>query len=155
MRHIKSIFLVLFVLFSFQSLATHIRAGEVIARRVDNITLTYEFTFFGYRDVDGVLFGQGRFDFGDGEIHGDDPGESIPWTNIVNLGNGVERWEFTLTHTYQAPNNYLVSYQEDFRNDGILNITGSVNTSFYVETLIVIDPFIGINNNSILHCTTH
>ena len=130
-------------------MSTHIRAGEIIARRVDNVTLTYEFTFFGYRDQEGVLFGQGRFDFGDGEIYGDDPDEPIPWTNIVDLGNGVERWEFTLVHTYQAPNNYLVSYTEDFRNADIQNITGSVNTSFYVETLIVIDPLIGENNTPV------
>ncbi len=149
MRYPRLVFILFLLVFSFTSRATHIRAGEVIARRVDNVSLTYAFTFFGYRDIDGVVFGQGRFDFGDGEIHGDDNDESIPWTNITDLGNGVERWEFTLIHTYQAPNNYLVSYAEDFRNENILNISGSVNTSFYVETLIVIDPFIGINNTPV------
>ena len=97
--------------------ATHIRAGEVIARRISS--LTYEFTFFGYRDQDGVLFGQGRFDFGDGFIYGDDSDEPIPWTNITDLGNGVERWQFSLVHTYEGASNYLVSYTEDFRNADI------------------------------------
>ncbi|MEP5611248.1 MAG: gliding motility-associated C-terminal domain-containing protein, partial [Cyclobacteriaceae bacterium] len=140
MRHLKILFLFLFSLIALTSKATHIRAGEVIAERIS--ALTYKFTFFGYRDLDGVLFGQGRFSFGDGEIYGDDQDEPIPWTNITDLGNGVERWEFSLTHTYQAPNNYLVSYTEDFRNADIQNITGSINTSFYVETLVVIDALI-------------
>ena len=141
MRPLKIFFLSLFSLAVFSAKATHIRAGEVIAERIS--ALTYKFTFFGYRDQDGVLFGQGQFSFGDGEIFGDDQNEQIPWSpNIVNLGNGVERWEFSLTHTYQAPNNYLVSYTEDFRNADIQNITGSINTSFYVETLVVIDALI-------------
>ncbi|MEQ9404179.1 MAG: gliding motility-associated C-terminal domain-containing protein [Cyclobacteriaceae bacterium] len=146
MRFKKVIFLLSFLFAGFESMATHIRAGEVIARRVDNVSLTYVFTFFGYRDQEGVQFGQGRFDFGDGDIYGDDPNEPIPWENITDLGNGVERWEFSISHIYQAPNNYLVSYTEDFRNDAIQNIAGSINTSFYVETLIVIDPLIGENN---------
>ena len=38
--------------------ATHIRAGEIIARRIDNLTFTYEFIFIGYRDTDsGIEFG--------------------------------------------------------------------------------------------------
>lgn len=139
------------LVFFVDSMATHIRAGEVIARRVDNSSLQYAFTFFGYRDQEGVQFGQGRFDFGDGSVWGDIPEEQIPWdlNRIVDLGNGVERWEFTLFHTYEAANNYLVSYSEDFRNADIQNITGSINTSFHVETLIVIDPLIGENNTPI------
>ncbi|MEP0987768.1 gliding motility-associated C-terminal domain-containing protein [Ekhidna sp.] len=134
-----------FLFFSFLSFAaiiahaTHIRAGEVIAKRVSG--LTYEFTFIGYRDVEGVPFGNGVFDFGDGTTFGGE-NEAIPWGNIEDLGNGVEKWEFTLTHTYSGSANYLVSYQEDFRNANIQNMSGSVNTSFYVETLIIIDPLI-------------
>ncbi|MEP1096017.1 MAG: gliding motility-associated C-terminal domain-containing protein, partial [Cyclobacteriaceae bacterium] len=121
-------------------MATHIRAGEVVAKKIS--ALTYEFTFFGYRDQDGVIFGNGRFDFGDGAFAGDGTDREIPWdqSRIVFLGNGVERWEFSLTHTYQAPNNYLVSYTEENRNDNILNIPNL--TPFHVETLVVIDALI-------------
>lgn len=144
----KVIFFLGLTLLSLKAQATHIRAGEVIAKRLDNVSLTYSFTFFGYRDVDGVVFGQGSFDFGDGEVYGEGPGETIPWdeSKKVVLGNGVERWQFTLDHTYQAANIYRVSYSEENRNADIQNMTGSVNTPFYVETLIVIDPLIGINN---------
>ncbi|MEO9484087.1 MAG: gliding motility-associated C-terminal domain-containing protein [Ekhidna sp.] len=141
MRYIKYLFVCIFSIVAITSKATHIRAGEVIARRVSG--LTYEFTFFGYRDVEGVPFGQGIFDFGDGNFYGDDPEEVIPWSEDRELlGNGVERWRFTLRYTYAGGSNYLVSYKEDFRNADIQNISGSISTSFYVETLIVVDPLI-------------
>ncbi|GAB4236450.1 MAG: hypothetical protein Tsb0034_11100 [Ekhidna sp.] len=120
--------------------ATHIRAGEIIARRVSgNI---YSFTFIGYRDVEGVQFGNGTFDFGDGQVFGGVNGQTIPWAEPVNIGNGVERWQFTLVHEYSGGSNYLVSYTEDFRNENIQNISGSVSTPFHVETLIVLDALI-------------
>ena len=68
MRYLRYLLLSIFSIYSFISQATHIRAGEVIARRVSN--LTYEFTFTGYRDIEGVPFGQGAFDFGDGDFFG-------------------------------------------------------------------------------------
>lgn len=140
MRYLKSFTFLLLTLAFFSSRATHIRAGEVIAKRVSG--LTYQFTFYGYRDIEGVPFGNGTFDFGDDKTFGGENGEPIPWTNIVDLGNGVERWEFSLTHTYRGGSNYLVSYREENRNANIQNISGSISTSFYVETLIIVDPLI-------------
>ena len=143
-------FLVAFFLihfFCFEAVnASHIRAGEVIARRISNLTFEYEFTFIGYRDTDtGIDFGGGNFDFGDGTvISGDfDVLETQITANIV-------RAEFTLVHTYQAPNSYIVSYSEDNRNGGISNMENSLNTPFYTETLIIIDPFFGVNNTPVL-----
>lgn len=145
MRFLRFLFISVFVLATITSKATHIRAGEVIAKHVSG--LTYQFTFIGYRDSapGNVPFGQGLFDFGDGEFFGDDPDETIPWGPIEDLGNQVEKWQFTITHKYPGGSNYLVSYKEDFRNANIQNISGSVSTSFYVETLVVIDPLL-INN---------
>ncbi len=135
----------LFSLFILLAEASHIRAGEVIAKRISG--LTYQFTFIGYRDVEGIPFQQGIFDFGDGpdNVYGDEDDEPIPWGEIEDIGNGVERWQFTLTHTYGGASSYLVSYKERNRNANIQNIAGSNDTPFYVETLVVIDPLI-INN---------
>lgn len=128
------------ILLGYYSSATHIRAGEITAVQING--LTYEFTFTGYRDVDGVLFGNGVFDFGDGTIFGGSDGEVIPWETPVNIGNGVERWRFKLRKEYSAGAPYLVSYTEDFRNEDIQNISGSVSTSFHVETLVIVDQLI-------------
>ena len=132
-----------------QLVATHIRAGEIIARRIDNLSFTYEFTFIGYRDTDsGIQFGGGVFDLGDGTvIDGREDGFEITETQITS---NIVRAEFKIIHEFQAPNRYVVSYKEDFRNDGISNMDNSVNTSFYTESVIAIDPFFGINNTPIL-----
>ena len=49
-----SISLTLFYLFSDLN-ATHIRAGEIIAKRISSTSLTYEFTIIGYTDTDSTL----------------------------------------------------------------------------------------------------
>ncbi|WP_421889947.1 gliding motility-associated C-terminal domain-containing protein [Marinoscillum sp.] len=126
--------------------ATHIRAGEITARRINNLTLTYEFTFTGYRDSGSVIhFGDGIFRFGDSEIQ--ERGFNIVETPI---DNEIEMVQFKVVHTYQAANSYVVSYEEKFRNEGIINMDNSVNTTFYVESMIVIDPFFGLNNTPVL-----
>lgn len=146
MRYLKALFFFLIIFISFYSNATHIRAGEIVARRISS--LTYQFTFIGYRDVEGVPFGPGLFDFGDGDFYGDDEDEQNPWITPIDLGNGVEKWQFTLTHTYAAGDNYLVSYQEIYRNANIQNIENSDNVTFYVETFLIIDP-LRINNTPV------
>lgn len=145
MRYLR-VFIVFVFSFTLQNAsASHIRAGEIIATRVSG--LTYKFTFIGYRDVGGVEFGNGIFDFGDGNTFGgDNQNQIIPWITPIDLGNGVEKWQFSLTHTFNGPSGYLVSYNEENRNGDIQNIAGSINIPFYVETLIIIDPL--FSNNS-------
>ncbi len=124
--------------------ATHIRGGQIFYKKIS--ALTFQLTFVGYRDQQGVLFGQGVFDFGDGTLFGDDQDEVIPWEVQEDLGNGIERWEFTLVHTYPSSGIFVPSYTEDFRTASVQNISSSVETSFYVEAMILLDPL--INNSS-------
>lgn len=127
--------------------ATHIRAGEITARRIDNVSLTFEFTFTGFRDTGSVIeFGDGVFDFGDGQTN--EGWDYLP--SKTYIGNDIEMVEYKIVHVYTAPGSYLISYEEKFRNDGIVNMDNSVATTFYVESMIVIDPFFGLNNTPIL-----
>ena len=148
MRILKIFIFCICLIGVINSYATHIRAGEITATQIDG--LRYVFTFTGYRDVEGVLFGNGLFDFGDGTTYGGPDGETIPWEDPVDVGNGTERWRFSLTKTYNAGSTFLVSYTEDFRNADIENIAGSVSTSFHVETLIVVSRLIRNSTPSFL-----
>lgn len=126
--------------------ATHIRAGEITIERINCQGLTFRFTILGYRDTgspDDIQFGGGIFDFGD------DNKITIPEGGFTStyIGNEVERNVYVFEHTYSAAGTYTVSYLEQNRNDGILNIASSVTTPFYVESKIVIDPFLGCNNS--------
>ncbi|SMD43636.1 gliding motility-associated C-terminal domain-containing protein [Aquiflexum balticum DSM 16537] len=131
------------------SFATHIRAGEITAERVSIQTLTYRITVVGYTDTrSSVIFGPGEVNFGDGrEVQ---LNTEADFTLVESLGNQIEKNTFVVTHTYQGPGAYTIRFREFNRNDLTLNMDNSVDTPFYVETKIVIDPFIGINNSPVL-----
>ncbi|MEO9482597.1 MAG: hypothetical protein ABJG47_04100 [Ekhidna sp.] len=141
----KKILFAAFFLIIFSSSATHIRGGQIQSKMIG--ARTVEFTFIGYRDIEGVPFGQGIFYFGDGDIYGDDNTEIFEW-EVISSGSDTEIWSFKLIHTYESANVVQVSYSEDFRSSDIVNVVNSVSTSFHVEAMITFDPLIGITNSS-------
>ncbi|NHE55451.1 T9SS type B sorting domain-containing protein [Cyclobacterium plantarum] len=129
--------------------ATHIRAGEIIAERISTQTLTYKITVVGYTDTRStVIFGPGEIDFGDGrkEVLNTESDFNV----TESLGDNIEKNIFVITHTYQGPGNYTIRFMEFNRNANTLNMDQSVDTPFYIETMIRIDPFLGVNNSPIL-----
>ncbi|MDN5202961.1 gliding motility-associated C-terminal domain-containing protein, partial [Fulvivirgaceae bacterium BMA10] len=125
--------------------ATHIRAGEIIVERISTQSLTFRITIIAYTDTDGVEFGGGTLNFGDGtEVPIDTEKE---FSETRDLGNKVAVNIFVIEHTYPAPGLYTLRFLERNRNDNILNMVNSVNTPFYIETKMLIDPFIGLNNS--------
>ena len=129
--------------------ATHIRAGEITVVRVSCSALTYEITFTGYEDTDSpVTLGPGIINFGDGNERTLDEPDFIPIDSLV--AEGVRMRQFTVIHTYSSPGTYVVRFREFNRNEGVLNMTNSVGTPFYVESQIIIDPFLGCNNSPVL-----
>lgn len=140
------LFFLYMVLSLLELKATHIRAGEITAERINKQTLTYKFTFTGFRDSgSNIQFGSGKFNFGDGNSI-----EANFQIDKFAVSAEVEMVRFSVTHTYDAANSYVVSYKEEYRNDAIINMDNSVNTAFYVESLVVIDPFFGTNSTPIL-----
>lgn len=142
-------FLALVLCISQEALATHIRAGEIIAERVSTQTLTYRITVVGYTDTrSNVVFGPGSINFGDGrEVQLNTESDFVV---TEALGNQIEKNTFVITHTYQGPGEYIIRFKEFNRNDNTLNMDNSVDTPFYVETMIRIDPFFGVNNSPVL-----
>ncbi|WP_018474520.1 T9SS C-terminal target domain-containing protein [Echinicola pacifica] len=142
---------VLLTLAGFHELmATHIRAGEIIAERISTTSLTYRIVVVGYTDTrSSVVFGPGKIAFGDGRVVENLNTES-DFSRVESLGNQIEKNIFVITHTYQGPGQYTIRFQEFNRNDLTLNMDNSVETPFYIETMITIDPFVGINNSPIL-----
>lgn len=145
---------VLFIVASSQmAQATHLRAGEIIVERVNCNSLTFKITITVYTNTNStVLFGgeQDELNFGDGT-----PIQLVPETqNTVrrdlNPDGSVATASFTTYHTYAGPGNYVISYIEPNRNEGVLNMDNSVNTTFYIETSVTIDPFLGCNSSPVL-----
>lgn len=129
-------------------LATHIRAGEIVAVRTSNASLTYKFTVVGYTDTgSSVIFGGGEIDFGDGTVLS--LTDAAEQSGTTPLEDEVAYNFFEITHTFAAPGKYTVRYNERNRNAGVQNMSNSVDTPFYIETTILIDPFVGLNNTPV------
>jgi gliding motility-associated-like protein len=141
--------LCILILSASQSFATHIRAGEITAERVSIQTLTYKITVVGYTDTrSSVVFGPGDINFGDGRQVS--LNTESDFVLVESLGNQIEKNTFVIEHTFQGPGKYTIWFREFNRNDLTLNMDNSVETPFYVETQITIDPFIGVNNSPVL-----
>lgn len=146
---IQMVLMLLFLMASVKVYATHIRAGEIIAELIDCQSNRYRFTLIGYTDTgSSVLFGAGDMKFGDGSPPiGFTPGSP---DFFQDLGDEVALNIFYAEHTFPGPGTYTVSYREFNRNASVANMDNSVNTPFYIETQIVVDPFFGCNNTPVL-----
>lgn len=129
------------LLFATDLQATHLRAGEITARRIG--TLEYEFVITIYTDnSSGADSPQLTLNFGDGTTGvalRDAPGK-------INIGNNTSVATYTIRHTYPSPGAFRVFFKEENRNPNVLNMSESILTPFSLETLVIIDPVIGLNN---------
>ncbi|TRX61791.1 gliding motility-associated C-terminal domain-containing protein [Fulvivirga sp. M361] len=147
-----------------QLYATHLRAGEIIVRRDNCSANIFTITIIVYTDTGSdVRFGEGILDFGDGSDTFTVPvinnGNAVTWPDVQNpasididgLGNEVSAASFTIDHVYSsAAPFYVITYTEPNRNEGVVNIDNSVNTTFHLETQISLDASLGCNNSPVL-----
>lgn len=127
-------------------LATHLRAGEITIERQSCTNLTFKITITVYTNTGSeIRFGDGLLDFGDNTAPLTTP--TIENTSRPDLGPDIGIVVFTTTHTYSGVGRYVISYLEANRNAGILNMFNSVETRFYLESQINIDPFLGCDNS--------
>ncbi len=133
--------------------ATHLRAGDITVTRPSCQSLEYIITLHVYTRVDPptvtVVFGGGILNFGDGT--------NVKTRNVPNPpviaqvdNGGVGDVEYSVTHTFPGPGTYTITYTEQNRNDGVLNMTNSVQTPFFIQTQITISPILGCDNSPVL-----
>jgi gliding motility-associated-like protein len=139
--YIKLLFL-LFILFVIDSTAqaSHIRAGEITAVRVNNKTYTFTLTVYGNR-YSPVRSDVVEIDFGD--LTSQNVSYNAP---EVNVSATTYIRTYTCQKTFSGDGTYRVSYRESFRNADIKNIANSAGTDFFVETYISVSSSIGVNN---------
>ncbi len=134
------------MLFSIRVEATHLRAGEITVERLSCTGLTFRVTITVYTNTGSdIKFGEGLLDFGDGSAPHRTP--IVDNTLRPDLGPGVATVSYSINHTFGGPGKYIISYLEPNRNAGILNMINSVETTFYLETGINIDPILGCSNS--------
>ncbi len=145
MPQMRAIFLIVFLLMVPYFLhATHNRAGEITYRHVSGYT--YEVTILTYTFTPSLANRDSlEINWGDGS-----PKEYLKIDQKVFLPNNVRYNTYTGMHTYPGPGTYLLSMVDPNRNAGIVNMQGSVNQAFYIESMLVINPFLGPNTSPTL-----
>lgn len=135
----------LFMLFYSFSFATHNRAGEITYKQLS--ALQYEFTLTTFTDVSNA----GNADRPTATLFfGDGTQDERPRVEKDLVGPSIQRNRYRFIHTFPGYSTYVISYQDPNRNNNVQNMLNSINTPFYVETELVINPFIGFNNSPIL-----
>lgn len=140
----KKILLSVILLFTIPLVfADHQRAAEIIYKHINN--LTYEARIITYTK-DNFVNNQRDYltiEWGDGSS------EEIPRI-IKDINGNIVYNEYLGIHTYSAPGTYMLSMEDPTRNYGIINIPNSINIPTYVESELVINPFLGYNSSVVL-----
>lgn len=120
--------------------ATHQRAGEISYTYISG--LTYEFTIVTY------TYTPSPADRPEIEVYwGDGTSSEIPRLSKTNLDNNISRNVYVTQHTFSAAGTFHVTFEDPNRNAGIVNIPSSVEIPFFIETILIINPFIGGNSS--------
>ena len=120
--------------------ATHQRAGEISYTYISG--LTYEFTIVTY------TYTPSPADRPEIEVFwGDGTSSEIPRVNKINLDNNISRNIYIAQHTFSAAGTFHITFEDPNRNAGIINIPSSVEIPFFIETILIINPFIGGNSS--------
>lgn len=127
---------------SLRAYATHQRAAEITYTHVSGLTYEFTITMYTYTpspadDVRITL-----------PIRwGDNTQSDIPRIVFQALPNNYTLNVYRMRHTFPASGTYVISVEDPNRNFGVVNIPNSVNVPMYVETTLVINPFLGVNNS--------
>ena len=139
--------LTVLVLFSVKAKATHLRAGDITLTRLSCSSYQYTVTLHVYTKWGtAVKFGGGTLNFGDGSKPLITESRPNPPEIAQTDDGGIGEVIYPVNHTFPGPGVYTITYYEQNRNAGILNIDNSVETPFFIQTQIVIDPLLGCDN---------
>lgn len=140
------------LLFSIHTFATHQRAAEITYRHISGLTYEAKIITYTYTPspADRPFL---DINWGDGTS------STLLRTQKVNLPDNISLniYEYkpsmgatTNRHTYSSPGTYTISMEDPNRNYGVVNIPNSVNVPMYVQTILVINPFLGFNSSPVL-----
>ncbi|MEI6124715.1 MAG: gliding motility-associated C-terminal domain-containing protein [Bacteroidota bacterium] len=138
-----------FILFTFTAFATHQRAGEITYKWLSGLTYQVSIITYTYSSSPADRPSLEIF-WGDGTSDIVNRVEQTAITSEINYNRYTYDGFAGGIHTYPAPGTYTMSMEDPNRNSGINNIPNSVNIPFYIETTLVINPFLGNNNSPIL-----
>ena len=144
-RFFERTFLLLLPLFFGVSSAhaTHNRAGEITYTHVEG--LTYEILITTYTKTSAPADRPWLYLYWGDEV--DEPIDSLERETVQLLPDDIQINRYRGNHTYGGPGIFEIRVEDPNRNQGVLNIPGSVDVPFSISTLLIIDPLAGHNNS--------
>lgn len=153
-NYILFLLLLLSPIFSY---ATHVRAGEITATRLQGSQLTYRVTLVTYTDEIAGKAANDAQEYVDFSItFGGNRAEKM---RVYRKGNrtlisrATVRNVYDTTYTFPAAGYYTIGCSIVNRNDNTVNLPvtgGSQTISFFVQTSILINSNIGYNSTPVL-----
>ena len=140
----RLIFLVLAMfIYCKSSFATHNRAGEITYTHIAG--LTYEVSITTYTKESSLADRPVLYLFwGDSnELDSLDRGD----IDYTFLNEDIQINTYRGRHTYAGPGVFEIVVEDPNRNEGVLNMFGSVDTPFSIRSVLIIDPEAGHNNS--------
>lgn len=123
--------------------ATHNRAGEIIVCKLneDPQDLRYQVTIITHTKLSAPADRPELvLNWGDGQV------DTVARTSIVDdPPRDLRRSEYVAVHQYAGPGEFILSFDDQNRNGGVLNVPNSIAQSFCVKTKLVISPVTGHN----------
>lgn len=128
---------------SIRAGATHNRAGEITYSHVQG--LTYEILITTYTKSSAPADRPWLYLYW-GDENGE-PVDSLERESIQLLEGDIQINLYRGNHTYGGPGVYEIQVEDPNRNQGVLNIPGSVDVPFAISSLLIINPQAGHNNS--------
>ncbi len=137
----RLVFVLMLMVAQLSSWATHNRAGEITYRHLGGFT--YEATITTCTKTSVIADREFlELSWGDGII---DTLQRESITPVLGLDAQINIYRGT--HTYTGPGQYTMQMIDPNRNEGVHNITNSVDVQFALQSLLVIHPIAGHNNS--------
>lgn len=138
----KLFFVVFLLMMALPLWATHQRAAEITYEWKGGNAYEFTLTCYTYtpsaaglqRDSLLVMWGDGFGDY-------------VPRVVLQNLGDDYTLNVYKMIHNYSSSGSYVISMEDPDRNYGVVNVPNSVSVPMYIETELVINPFLGYNNS--------
>lgn len=138
----KLFFVFLLLVMALPAWATHQRAAEITYEWKGGNAYEFTLTCYTYspspagmqRDSLLIMWGDGFGDY-------------VPRVVYQNLGDDYTLNVYRMIHNYSSAGSYVISMEDPDRNYGVVNVPNSVSVPMYIETELVVNPFLGYNNS--------
>jgi len=139
----KLLFIVSFLFcFVFSARATHQRAAEITYTWLGGNAYEFTLTCYTYTPSPaGVQRDSLLMNWGDGSA------SYVPRVVYQLLGDDYTLNVYKQVHNYSSSGTYVVSMEDANRNYGVVNVPNSVSVPMYIESELVINPFLGHNSS--------